>query len=173
MKKILLSISLILLAAITLGLLFNYINNNKPKIPVNPEQVYCTEDVKICPDGSYVNRIPPNCVFKACPQSSIVNTDIILAVLQAKTISDLTITLNKIVQDSRCPADVQCIWAGNVTANVTLSLGSKAETVDILSNQTPYIFNGYKISITDVSPGKTSKHQILPSEYAVTFHIQN
>ena len=31
------------------------------------ETVFCTQDVKQCPDGSYVSRKPPNCEFQACP----------------------------------------------------------------------------------------------------------
>lgn len=35
---------------------------------INPEnQVVCTADAKLCPDGSYVSRQPPNCEFAACP----------------------------------------------------------------------------------------------------------
>ena len=31
------------------------------------EPVFCTMDVKICPDGSAVSRVPPTCEFAACP----------------------------------------------------------------------------------------------------------
>lgn len=31
------------------------------------EPVACTMDAKVCPDGSYVGRIGPNCEFAACP----------------------------------------------------------------------------------------------------------
>lgn len=31
------------------------------------ENVFCTEDAKICPDGSAVGRIPPSCEFAPCP----------------------------------------------------------------------------------------------------------
>lgn len=30
-------------------------------------KVYCTTDVKECPDGSYVIRRPPECDFDPCP----------------------------------------------------------------------------------------------------------
>lgn len=30
----------------------------------------CTEEAKICPDGSAVGRLPPNCEFKACPDGN-------------------------------------------------------------------------------------------------------
>ena len=36
-----------------------------PKPP--DEQVFCTQDAKLCPDGSYVARHGPNCEFDPCP----------------------------------------------------------------------------------------------------------
>ncbi len=35
--------------------------------PIPPEPVFCTMDAKMCPDGSYVGRVPPSCQFAACP----------------------------------------------------------------------------------------------------------
>lgn len=35
---------------------------------VSQEQVFCTMDAKLCPDGSSVGRSGPNCEFAACPQ---------------------------------------------------------------------------------------------------------
>lgn len=32
-----------------------------------PESVRCTQEVRECPDGSFVSREPPNCEFKECP----------------------------------------------------------------------------------------------------------
>jgi hypothetical protein len=29
--------------------------------------VFCTQDAKQCPNGSYVGRVPPNCAFAPCP----------------------------------------------------------------------------------------------------------
>jgi hypothetical protein len=31
----------------------------------------CTMDAKVCPDGTFVGRIPPYCQFAACPGSSL------------------------------------------------------------------------------------------------------
>lgn len=33
-----------------------------------PQEVFCTADVKQCPDGSYVGRTGPNCEFTKCPE---------------------------------------------------------------------------------------------------------
>lgn len=38
-----------------------------PKATPTPNQVACTMDAKLCPDGSSVSRTSPNCEFAACP----------------------------------------------------------------------------------------------------------
>lgn len=38
-----------------------------PTIPKLPE-VVCTMEAKLCPDGSYVGRVPPDCDFAPCPE---------------------------------------------------------------------------------------------------------
>lgn len=50
-----------------LGGLF-YIYNPDPVEYKNPEDAgaVCTLDAKLCPDGSYVGRVPPNCEFREC-----------------------------------------------------------------------------------------------------------
>ena len=48
-----------------------YIYNPDPveyENPKNIEPIACTMDAKLCPDGSYVGRIPPDCQFEACPK---------------------------------------------------------------------------------------------------------
>lgn len=65
-------IYLIILAAIAVigvGALLLY-SSTIPKAgkpPVN-QSVACTQEAKLCPDGSYVSRTGPNCQFAACPQ---------------------------------------------------------------------------------------------------------
>ena len=39
--------------------------------PINPSgDIYCTQDAKLCPDGSYVSRTGPNCEFTPCGWSN-------------------------------------------------------------------------------------------------------
>ena len=39
------------------------------------EPIACTADAKLCPDGSYVGRVPPDCEFEACPVSKACEFD--------------------------------------------------------------------------------------------------
>jgi hypothetical protein len=36
----------------------------------NSQPIACTEEAKLCPDGSYVGRVPPNCEFAPCPNGT-------------------------------------------------------------------------------------------------------
>lgn len=49
----------------------NQLTKNPSELPVNTpenEQVMCTQEVKLCPDGkTYVGREGPNCEFQVCP----------------------------------------------------------------------------------------------------------
>ena len=60
----------IVLVFVVGGLL--YIYNPQPAEYKNPdeEQVACTMDAKLCPDGSYVGRSGPNCEFAPCPATT-------------------------------------------------------------------------------------------------------
>jgi len=48
------------------GILRRRMGQNPP--PLNQE-VACTLEAKICPDGSAVGRTGPNCEFAACPSA--------------------------------------------------------------------------------------------------------
>jgi len=44
-------------------------NSITPVLSPTPteEAVFCTQDAKQCPDGSFVGRVGPNCEFAPCP----------------------------------------------------------------------------------------------------------
>ena len=59
----------ILIAAAALGggyLVYTTKNSNPPN-PSNPPKTACTQEAKICPDGTSVGRTGPNCEFAPCP----------------------------------------------------------------------------------------------------------
>ncbi len=56
-------VAILALALTGLGL---FIYLQKPAF-IPPKQVACTQEAKICPDGTSVGRSGPNCEFPACP----------------------------------------------------------------------------------------------------------
>jgi len=64
-KILIIFIVLVVLTGIWLGLKF--IIDGSPLGPTA-----CTMDVKLCPDDSYVARIPPKCDFAPCPETKTI-----------------------------------------------------------------------------------------------------
>lgn len=98
--------------------------------------------------------------------------EIVLEVGAKGTFKDLSITLNKITQDSRCPVDVQCIQAGTLIANSTLSIGSTTKTIDLTLGAPAQEIGTYKVAVTEALPAKESKKEITSKDYQVTYHIE-
>lgn len=98
--------------------------------------------------------------------------EVTLGIGQKGNFDILSITLNKLVQDSRCPMDVQCIQAGSVTVSVTLSDGTKTETKNFSSDKEPQTFGVYKIYIKNVEPLKDSKKETTTADYKITFNVE-
>jgi hypothetical protein len=91
---------------------------------------------------------------------------------QTVFINGVKITLNKIVQDSRCPANVVCVWAGNVTANVTLQSNTDKETLDISSDKGATAFDSYQVSLEKVvSPSSKVDGETETADYVLTFKV--
>lgn len=97
---------------------------------------------------------------------------ITLKVGETKIVGPLSLTLNSFVQDNRCPIDVQCIEAGAVTVNVTMSEGTNTETRNFPSDEVPYAFGDHLISISDIAPLRKVNQEIPAGEYVITFKVR-
>ncbi|HSA98301.1 MAG TPA: DUF333 domain-containing protein [Candidatus Nitrosotenuis sp.] len=82
---------------------------------------------------------------------------------------NLQITLNDI-QDSRCPSDVTCVWAGE--AKVQLSLAHNEQlgnlTLSTMEKSSTASFDGYLFSLIKVDPYPTSTANITAADYQAT-----
>ncbi|MBP6855062.1 MAG: hypothetical protein KBD26_01405 [Candidatus Pacebacteria bacterium] len=99
--------------------------------------------------------------------------DLVLGVGDSGEALGLTVTFNALVNDYRCPVDVQCIEAGAINTNITLKDSEGEVTANYSSDGVPYSFNGYEISIVGVSPDVYSEKFIDPTSYVVTFNIKS
>lgn len=135
-----------------------------------PGGIACTMEAKLCPDGvTYVGRTGPKCEFAACPgPTSTPGTVVLEAALNQKiTAFNFSITPLEVLEDSRCPIDVQCIQAGTVRLKAKLAGGLGEYTATLELNK-PFINEEVSITLTKVSPLKTATHQISPDERLAT-----
>lgn len=92
---------------------------------------------------------------------------------QTKEINGLDITLNEMVGDYRCPIDEKCMEGGAVTVNVTFKRdGSDEVTRNIASDEIPFEYEGYKISIVGVKPSRLASQEPPADSYIVTFKVE-
>lgn len=82
------------------------------------------------------------------------------------------ITFSEILEDSRCPADVLCVWEGRVSIGIEVKNKEEIQNVILTSadKMTTY-FDSYKINLVNVLPYPFSSKTISPDEYSVTIAI--
>lgn len=88
--------------------------------------------------------------------------------------ADFGITFVSVVEDSRCPRGVQCIWPGNVKITLAFSARDCEATEERLNTyREPRMIRhrGREIKITGVEPPKLQDKRIRPEEYVVTLEI--
>ena len=179
-KIVFIILALVLLGA---GGAFLYAQNGGvlPFITNNDDggMVACTMEAKLCPDGvTYVGRQGPNCEFAACPAVSTTTnsgatsspTTVDAKINKKVAAGSLSLTVQEVVEDSRCPTDVQCIQAGTVRVKVLLASGLGEGSITMTLN-TPITTEAEEITLMSVAPTKLSTHQITPTEYTFTFKI--
>ncbi len=74
----------------------------------------------------------------------------------------------EVVEDSRCPKDVDCVWAGN--AKVKFELSRKGKETKIVELNTGLgdrsaVYEGYEITIMDLLPHRSSQPSAVASNY--------
>lgn len=97
--------------------------------------VMCTQEVKECPDGSYVGRTGPKCEFKECPTGLGSVSSVTARMGQEVSALGVHVTPLKILEDSRCPIDVTCIQAGTVRLQAKLVSGLGTATQEFKLGQ--------------------------------------
>ena len=90
---------------------------------------------------------------------------------------DLTIEFKSVSNDSRCPTDAQCVWAGNAEVNVELTkTGNSSSAIQLntagtteLPSQANYL--NYTIRITELQPYPKVDLTIAQAEYKAKFIV--
>jgi hypothetical protein len=155
--------------------------------------VSCTEEAKLCPDGSAVGRIGKECAFAECPpvatttriaassssalpkkvtaDSSSSKNRITVSLNQKVSTLNVSLAVLKVIEDSRCPVEVRCLSAGVVRLKTEL-VGRQGKETVTLSLGMPYFFSGTKITLTRVTPTTSTQRDINPSSYKFEFLIE-
>ena len=86
----------------------------------------------------------------------------------------ITVTFDSVEQDSRCPSDVKCVWAGDASLKLTLqSTAGSSLQVSLHTNLDPKAadYAGYRIRVTRLAPTPRSGSTVPAANYAVTLQV--
>ncbi|MBC7981941.1 hypothetical protein H7X65_02585 [Candidatus Parcubacteria bacterium] len=91
-------------------------------------------------------------------------------------IPDGSILSIKRINDSRCAANVNCVWAGNVIAVFNAKIGTVIDSFELKfgpgTEATKHTYHGYTVSIVGVSPDKGPTSQIIgQKDYKITVKV--
>lgn len=144
-------------------------NNNPPVKPTTPSSpVMCTMEAKECPDGSFVGRSGPKCEFAICPSPQQSTS----AVINQKIFSNgIYITPLEIVEDSRCPAGVSCVWAGRLRIKVKLERGGQTNEVMTDLGVNSVVFMGKKVTLVRATPTPRPADAVPSGDYRFEFSV--
>lgn len=87
--------------------------------------------------------------------------------------NELIIRFLEIVNDSRCPTDVQCIWAGEVSVKVEIEYQGQTKSMIMTqsgSNESDTQILNFKISF-DIQPYPIDEKQLKPDEYRLSLIV--
>lgn len=140
-----------------------------PQFP-KEEPVACTMDAMMCPDGSYVGRVAPDCNFAMCPVPAGV-VEKTLSVGESLEVGGTKMRFDGVKEDSRCMVYAMCLLAGNFVVYVSFDGVSSIVPVEIDWTK-PYVFRNKKISIGTIKPEKTITGMFNQNQYKVTFRVE-
>ena len=87
--------------------------------------------------------------------------------------SKVSIRFVELVEDSRCPTDTNCVWAGNAKIKIrVMGYGRSQEvTLDTNGPHQGAAVEGYSIKLVGLTPAPRSNVRINRNGYVATFEV--
>jgi len=86
-------------------------------------------------------------------------------------VGDLVVTPKKLVEDSRCPMNARCVWAGRVVVTTRIAGEGWADTADLTLGES-YGTHNKVVALVSVRPEKTTGTAIEPRDYRFAFEAR-
>jgi len=81
------------------------------------------------------------------------------------------VTPIKVIEDSRCPMNARCVWAGRVVLRVKVTGGAWQRTIDLTMGEPVQVADG-GLTLVSVTPDKRTDTTIKPRDYRFAFTFQ-
>jgi hypothetical protein len=115
----------------------------------------------VIPDRAGVESVPP------LAQGSLA------ALQQPVQVGDLVVTPQAVVEDSRCPINARCVWAGRLVVRTRIDGAGWRDTADLTLGE-PFGTHGKVIAMTagEPAPVAGAGGEIGPEDYRFTFEAR-
>lgn len=116
---------------------------------------------------------------KAQDTTTVTAPIIVVKAYQGTTIpvKNMGVQLLKVIEDSRCPKGVDCVWAGNAKVLVQIidSAGKKTQKEIVFSGGTIaplYTEDGIEIILRGLAPYPNASSKINPKDYYLLMDVR-
>jgi hypothetical protein len=80
------------------------------------------------------------------------------------------VTPLEVLEDSRCPKGVNCVWAGQLRLKVRVHLGSREEMHDLTLGLPVHVADG-RLELVEATPDRVANEAIKPGSYRFGFRF--
>jgi hypothetical protein len=101
-----------------------------------------------------------------------LDQEFVLAPGESATVEEITVRFVRVVSDSRCPKDVNCVWEGDAHVRIDVTSTDGRREYDLHTvDMKPVVHDAYTIHLVRVQPERISDQPIDPGEYRVTLRV--
>jgi hypothetical protein len=86
--------------------------------------------------------------------------------------ADLRVRFIAVAEDSRCPRDVTCVWAGEVRIQLEIQRATQPAARVEMSEGGSTLAGDFRVSIVRVEPQPMSTERIAPQGYRATLKVE-
>lgn len=90
---------------------------------------------------------------------------------QPVRVGDLVVTPKAVVEDSRCPANARCVWAGRLIVRTRIDGAGWRDTADLTLGET-YGTHDRVIALVSGLPERQTNREIAPREYRFLYEAR-
>jgi hypothetical protein len=90
---------------------------------------------------------------------------------QPVRVGDLVVTPKKLVEDSRCPMNARCVWAGRVVVTTRIVGSNFSDTADLTLGE-PFGTHGKMLALVSARPDKVAGTETPPMDYRFMYEAR-
>jgi hypothetical protein len=116
-------------------------------------------------------------VASTAPAKALVDKEFSLGIGQSANIEGekLVIKFKAVLEDSRCPVNVVCVWAGNGKVEFEiLDIDGQNKTVTLNTEEEPRVttLKGHNLKLISLNPPRIDGVSISPGDYSVKLLVE-